>query len=307
MITSEQYELCKPILENKSLEDEDKIEQLESLLRKETTLSGSALENAVLDALWRHRNASKGEEEPLQRHTVIRKSSPAPWQVNRVPTPIGSPPPSFSPKLSSAFPAARPSFSRQRSAASPFASPRPSPRLALAQPIPHSPNLNAYEFSDSGPAPDIYGDFGSDTVDWLVADETASNASSTGTGSLSAAAPEWVPQPDMSPYDMLRSVLGDQMSDEHIETALEEHSYDLAATIASLLGPDNEGFNQTPIPPKADINSVLVGKSMAMAQARPSTPGSSKSPIVCKYWLASGSCLRADCRFAHDTSGYLCK
>lgn len=94
MITSEQYELCKPILENKSLEDEDKIEQLESLLRKETTLSGSALENAVLDALWRHRNASKGQEEPLQRHTVIRKSSPAPWQVNRVPTPIGSPPPS---------------------------------------------------------------------------------------------------------------------------------------------------------------------------------------------------------------------
>lgn len=306
MITSEQYELCKPILDNKSLEDEDKIEQLEGLLRKATTLSGSALENAVLDALWRHRNASKGEEEPLQRHTVIRKSSPAPWQVNRAPTPIGSPPPSSSPALSSAFPASRPSFSRQRSAASPFASPRPSPRLALAQPIPHSPNLNAYEFSDSGPAPDIYGDYGSDTVDWLVADETASNASSMGTGSLSAAAPEWVPQPDMSPYDMLRSVLGDQMSDDQIETALEEHSYDLAATIASLLASENGGVKPAPNVLSND-NSVLVGKSMVTAQARPSTPGSSKSPVVCKYWLASGSCLRADCRFAHDTSGYLCK
>lgn len=303
MITSEQYQLCRPILNNKSLEDEDKIEQLESLLRKETSLSGTALENTVLDALWRHRNASKGEDEPLQRHTVIRKSSPAPWQVNRVPTPIGSPPASSSPALSSVYPAARPSFSRQRSAASPFASPRPSPRLALAQPIPHSPNLNAYEFSDSSPAPDIYGDFGSDTVDWLVADETASNASSTGTGSLSAAAPEWVPQPDMSPYDMLRSVLGDQMSDDQIESSLEEHSYDLAATIASLLGAENMAIKPTPQPE----NSVVVGKSMAAMQARPSTPGSSKSPIVCKYWLASGSCLRADCRFAHDTSGYLCK
>lgn len=306
MITSEQYQLCKPVLDNKSLEDEDKIEQLEGLLRKETTLSGPALENAVLDALWRHRNASRGEDEPLQRHTVIRKSSPAPWQVNRVPTPIGSPPPSSSPALSSAFPASRPSFSRQRSGASPFVSPRPSPRLSLAQPIPHSPNLNAYEFSDSSPAPDIYGDFGSDAVDWLVADETASNASSTGTGSLSAAAPEWVPQPDMSPYDMLRSVLGDQMLDDQIESALEEHSYDLAATIASLLGSENAAARSAPNPTTSD-NSVIVGKSMSAIQPRPSTPGSSKSPIVCKYWLASGSCLRADCRFAHDTSGYLCK
>jgi len=304
MITTEQYQLCKGILDNQKLEEEDKIEQLEDLLRKETTLSGSALENAVLDALWRHRNASKGDEELLQRHTVIRKASPAPWQVNRAPTPLGSPPPSSSPALSTGFPASRPSFSRQRSAVSPFVSPRPSPRLALAQPIPHSPNLNAYEFSDSSPAPDIYGDFGSDTVDWLMEDDMTSNASSTGTGSLSAAAPEWVPQPDMSPYDMLRSILGDQMLDEQIETALEEHSFDLAAAIASLLGTDKS--DSRPSLNTSD-SGVLVGKSMANTHIRPSTPGSSKSTIVCKYWLASGSCLRADCRFAHDTSGYLCK
>lgn len=306
MITSEQYELCKPILENPDLEEEDKIEQLEDILRKETILTGLSLENAILDALWRYRNVSKGDEELPQRHTVIRKSSPAPWQINRAPTPLASPPPSSSPALSTGFPVSRPSFSRQRSAASPFVSPRPSPRLALAQPIPHSPNLNAYEFSDASPAPDIYGDFGSETVDWLVADDTASNASSTGTGSLSAAAPEWVPQPDMSPYDMLRSVLGDQMSDEQLEAALEEHSFDLSATIAALLGAE-----KVESPPSFNSNhgdgSVLVGKSMTTTQVRPSTPGSSKSPIVCKYWLASGSCLRADCRFAHDTSGYLCK
>lgn len=304
MVTTEQYRACKPILDNKALEEEDKVEQLEHLLREEAGLSGSALENAVLDVLWRHRNASKGEDEIAQRHTVIRKSSPAPWQMNRAPTPLGSPPSSSSPALSSGFPVSRPSFSRQRSAASPFASPRPSPRLALAQPIPHSPSLNAYEFSDASPTPDIYGDYGSDTVDWLVADDTASNASSTGTGSLSAAAPEWVPQPDMSPYDMLRSVLGDQMSDAQIESALEEHSYDLSATIASLLGGDKPANASSA---SKEVQNVLVGKSLAPSNARPGTPGSSKSPIVCKYWLASGSCLRADCRFAHDTSGYLCK
>lgn len=305
MISTEQYQLCKPILDNKDLEEEDKVEQLEDLLRKETGLAGKAIEDAILDALWRHRNAAKGDEAMPQRHTVIRKSSPAPWQINRVPTPLGSPPPSSSPALSSTFPASRPSFSRQRSAASPFASPRPSPRLALAQPIPHSPSLNAYEFSDQSPAPDIYGDFGSDTVDWLVADDAASVASSTGTGSLSAAAPEWLPQPDMSPYDMLRSVLGDQMSDAQIESALEEHSYDLSATIASLLGSDKApGAASTA---GKDGSNMLIAKSLAPNQAQPGTPGSSKSPIVCKYWLASGSCLRADCRFAHDTSGYLCK
>ena len=93
------------------------------------------------------------------------------------------------------------------------------------------------------------------------------------------------------------------MSDDQIESALEEQSYDLAATIASLLGTDNPGSRNL----TENDSSILVGKSMAASQARPSTPGSSKSPIVCKYWLASGSCLRADCRFAHDTSGYLCK
>ena len=208
MISEDHYRLCLPILEDVNLEEEDKTERLEELLQKETGLKGAPLENTILDALWKYRNAGKGEviDQPL-RHTVIRKSSPAPWQLNRAPTPLGSPPPSSSPALSYGFPA-RPNFSRQKSGvASPFGSPRPSPRLAMAQPIPHSPSLNAYEFSDNGQAPDIYGDYGSDNVDWLLGDETASNASSTG---LSAAAAEWVPQPasDMTPYDILRSVFG---------------------------------------------------------------------------------------------------
>ncbi|KAI1626045.1 hypothetical protein EDD37DRAFT_648490 [Exophiala viscosa] len=306
MISDDHYELCRPILDDNTIEDEDKTDLLEDLLSKQAGLRGSALENAVMNALWKHRNTQRGEtsDTPL-RHQVIRKSSPAPWQANRAPTPLGSPPPlSSSPALSAGFPAARPSFSRQRSSAhSPFVSPRPSPRLALAQPIPHSPSLNAYEFSDASPAPDIYGDYGHENVDWLLGDETASNASST--GNLSGAAPEWAPQPDMSPYDILRSVLGDRKTDEEIEEALNKNSYDLGTTIATLLGTDTADAQYTAIP-NSEAN-VLVGKSMAVNSARPSTPGAAKSPIVCKYWLASGSCLRADCRFAHDTSGYLCK
>ncbi|OAG41304.1 hypothetical protein AYO21_04467 [Fonsecaea monophora] len=308
MISDEHYDLCRPVLDDPTIEEEDKTERLEELLSKVPGLKGAALENAVLDALWKHRNAQRGEtaETPL-RHNVIRKSSPAPWQANRAPTPLGSPPPlSSSPALSAGFPASRPSFSRQKSnIPSPFVSPRPSPRLALVQPIPHSPSLNAYEFSDAGPAPDTYGDYGHENVDWLLADESTSNASSTATGGLSAAAPEWVPQPDMSPYDILRSVLGDRKTDDEIEEALNKNSYDLGATIASLLGTDTADTQYTGVP--SSENNVLVGKSMAVNHARPSTPGQQKNPIVCKYWLTSGSCLRADCRFAHDTSGYLCK
>ena len=295
-MADEYYQLCLPILQDDTIDDDEKTERLEDLLRKETRLQGAPLENTILSVLWRRRNGGEATDQPL-RHTIIRKASPAPWQM-RAPTPVGSPPPSSSPAPSYGFSHSRPSFSRQKSAiSSPFASPKPSPRLALAQPIPHSPSLNAYEFSEQSPAPEIYGDYGSDNVDWLLQDETASNASSTG---LSAAAAEWMPQPDMSPYDILRSVLGDKKTDDEIESALNEHSYDLGATIAALVGTDEAQLTAIP------HANILVGKSMITPQ-RPVTPNSSKSPVVCKYWLASGSCLRADCRFAHDTSAYLCK
>jgi len=305
MIDDETFERCRPVLEDTSIDEEEKTERLEELLKAK--LRGPALENAVLDVLWRHRNADSDSSTPF-RGTILRKQSPAPWQVNRASTPLASTSISSSPSQHPTFPSSRPSFSRQRTGGhSPFASPRPSPRLALAQPIPHSPNLNAYEFSDQSPAADIYGDYGSDTVDWLVADETASNASSTGTGTLSAAAPEWVPLPDMSPHDILRSVLGDRKTNEEIDDALEQSSYDLAQTIALLTGTEDPTAQPKQNHLQVSEGSVLVGKSMASENARPITPGTTKSYIVCKYWLASGSCLRADCRFAHDTSTHLCK
>ncbi|PGH20713.1 hypothetical protein AJ80_03473 [Polytolypa hystricis UAMH7299] len=304
MVSEETYELCLPVLQDEKLEDEEKIEKLEEFLREKTELTGSSLENTVLDVLhlWRHRSTQADTSPPPLRHTVIRRSSPAPWQIPRSSTPLSSPS-NTGTSPAAGFPVPRGGFPRapRSLAASPFTSPRPSPRLALAQPIPHSPNLNAYEFSATSGTPDFYGDMGSDNVDWLVSDDARSTASSTG---LNGAAPEWIAPPDMDPYDMLRSVLGDRKSNEEIEEALEANSYDLGATIAALTEPHHNDGNVA-------VNNegrVLVGKSMAMENMRPVTPsGPSRSPVICKYWLSTGQCLRADCRFSHDLRGHLCK
>lgn len=303
MVSEELFELCQPVLQNTALDDEEQTEQLEDLLRSNTTLTGASLENAVLDILWRQRNQSKPNASPPTRHTIIRRSSPAPWQV-RSATPISSPSMTgTSPAGPSGFHLTRAGISRgpRSSTASPFTSPRPSPRLAFAQPIPHSPNLNAYEFSgQNSPSSELYGDFGSESnVDWLVADDQLSVTSSI--GGLSASAPEFVP--DMSPHDILRSVLGDKKTNDEIEAALEANSYDLGATIAALSEDSGKDGSQ-----KSDEGRVVVGKSMTVDHSRPSTPlNQARTPVVCKYWLSTGTCLRADCRFSHDLTTHICK
>lgn len=313
MVSDATYEICLPILQDATLEDEEKTDKLEELLKKETTLVGSSLENAILDALWRYREGtSSAASPPPMRHTVLRRPSPAPWQIPRGTTPISS-----SPRLG-VSPLAPPgfipqSFNRTKSStASPFTSPRPSPRLAFSSPaIPHSPSLNAYEFpTDTSPTRDIYGDYGSDNVDWLVNDDGGSNTSSSAGGhsGLNAAAAEYIQpqQSDMSPYDMLRSILGPSKSDEEIEAALAVHGYDLSATIMAFM----EGH--TPDPSVAQAaeakTAILIGKSMAAEVPRPVTPaGQQRSGVVCRFWLSTGQCLRADCRFSHDLSNHICK
>ncbi|KAL1966692.1 hypothetical protein VTN77DRAFT_3889 [Rasamsonia byssochlamydoides] len=304
MVSEELFEACLPVLRDTSLDEEEQIEKLEELLREKTSLSGSALENAVLDILWRQRNHGQPDASPPpSRHTVIRRSSPAPWQVARSATPLSSPSQTgTSPAAPSSFHLSRTGLPRApiSSTASPFTSPRPSPRLAFAQPIPHSPSLNAYEFSDQSQSSDFYGDFGSESnVDWLVADDATSVTSSV--GGLSASAPEFVP--DMSPHDILRSVLGDHKSNEEIDAALEANSYDLGATIAAL----SEDHNKNTSGQKSEEGRIVVGKSTTMEQTRPGTPAQTRSPVVCKYWLSTGQCLRADCRFSHDLTGHVCK
>ena len=140
-------------------------------------------------------------------------------------------------------------------------------------------------------------------------DSSAAESSITGEGTLNGAAAEWIqPQTmDMSPYDMLRSILRDDRPDEEIEKSLEANGYDLSATLLALMGTqmlDGQQVQQTM--PEQD-RTILVGKSMTPA-FRPMTPaGQAKSNIVCKYFLSTGHCARADCRFSHDTSKTLCK
>ncbi|KAJ5631156.1 uncharacterized protein N7484_011256 [Penicillium longicatenatum] len=309
MVSEDLLEKCLEILQDQALDEEEQVEKIEDYLRANTALSGSSLENAVLDILWRHRNRTLPDSSPPPpRHTIIRRSSPAPWQMRSStplsPSNLGTSPGSTSWVQSSRGAFARPPLS---STVSPFTSPRPSPRLALAQPIPHSPNLNAYEFSDQSQLSDFYGDFGSDSnVDWLVGDDANSVTSSTGgysiQGALSATAAEFVP--DMSPHDILRTVLGDKRSNDEIEAALEANSYDLGATIAAL----SQDTEADVFAKQHDDGRVLVGKSMTMEKSRPITPsGFERSPVVCKYFLSTGQCLRADCRFSHDLTSHLCK
>lgn len=316
MVSDATYEICLPILQDATLEDEEKTDKLEELIKKETTLVGSSLENAVLDILWRYRGGiSSATSPPPMRHTVLRRPSPAPWPIPRGgPTPVSS-----SPRLG-ASPLAPPgfipqSFNRAKSStASPFTSPRPSPRLAFSSPIiPHSPSLNAYEFpTDTSPTQDIYGDYGSDNVDWLVNDDGGSNTSSSAGGhsGLNAAAAEYIQpqQLDMSPYDMLRSILGPSKSDEEIEAALAMHGYDLSATIMAFMdGQAGEGASLQ-APTMESQNAIIIGKSMATDIPRPTTPaGQQRSGVVCRFWLSTGQCLRVDCKFSHDLSNHICK
>lgn len=139
-------------------------------------------------------------------------------------------------------------------------------------------------------------------------DDGGSNTSSSAGGGLSglnAAAAEYIQpqQSDMSPYDMLRSILGPSKSDEEIEAALAMHGYDLSATIMAFMDGQTADPNIT-MPTEA--KAILIGKSVDIV--RPVTPaGQQRSSVVCRFWLQTGQCLRADCRFSHDLSNHICK
>jgi hypothetical protein len=310
MVSDETYEICLAVLEDSTLEDEDKTDKLEALLKEKTSLSGQALEHAVLDAMWRYKEGGGTATSPLPiRQTILRRPSPASWRGPGTPL-SGSPRLGVSPLAPPGFMPS--SFNRTKSStASPFGSPRPSPRLALASPaaIPHSPSLSAYHFgNDESPSQETFGEIQSDNVDWLVSDDTASIASSLGTGSgLNAAAPEFssLQSTDMTPYDMLRSILGHSRTDEEIDGQLALHGYDLGAALAAFV--DTQA-SDTPAATslRPDGNFITVGKSMT-PDVRPSTPNDQKSGTICKFYLSTGQCLRADCRFSHDLTTHVCK
>ncbi|KAL2108081.1 hypothetical protein VUR80DRAFT_4284 [Thermomyces stellatus] len=315
MVSDEHYEICLPILEDSSLNDEDRTDKLEELLKTETTLTGPSLDNAILDVLWRYREGGTSSASPPPiRQTILRRPSPASWRTSTTPL-SGSPRPGVSPLAPPGY--VPTTLNRTKSStASPFSSPRPSPRLNFATPvIPHSPNLNAYEFAnDTTPAQEISGDYPTENVDWLVNDDGGASltASYPAPSGLNAAAPEFsssvsAQQSDMTPYDMLRTILGQSRTDEEIEAALASHGYDLSAAVASIMDNQARGVNSMTESPE-EPKKVLVGRATT-PQPRPTTPvnQNQKSGIICKFYLSSGQCLRSDCRFSHDLSSHLCK
>lgn len=306
------YDLCLPILQDEATDEDDKTERIEGLLRRETDLSGKELEAATLDVLWRHRNASNpSASSQAVRHTVTRRQSPAPWQTSRGGTPVTS-----SPRSTAASPApssslgVRPALLRMKSSQqSPFTSPRASPRLHHSTLALQSPGLTSQGFFDKEPGPDNFGEYDNDAADWAANDDAASNVSSSYGGDWSSV-PEFQPQAqmlEMSPYDMLRSILRGQKTDEEIESILEANGYDLSAAIMSLMDVNGTDSTQLPTALGEQDKTYPIGKSVTPG-SRPGTPGGpTKSPIVCRYWLSTGQCLRADCKFSHDLSNHICK
>ncbi|EPS38794.1 hypothetical protein H072_7425 [Dactylellina haptotyla CBS 200.50] len=306
------FDECVAILQNASLLEEEQTEQVEEVIKSRTGLSGAALEAQTLDVLWRHRaQVSPTSSPPPPRATIIRRSSPAPWQMAaRTGTPIGTPPPGF---------AAVSLLNHATS--SPFPSPRPSPLLPYSSPrIPHSPSLNAYEYATDVNTPDIYGDYGSENVAWLVADDNPINYLSSRGGLMQ--------QDNLTPHDMLRSVLGEGRSDDEISAALETCGYDLSATLSMLMeregmiiSNNGNGFSPEIMRTPEVKYSHLSGEGMTIATGKntnlspaggeygrsPGRPTTPKVGVVCRFFLSTGSCLRADCRFSHDTSSTICK
>lgn len=291
MVSDRIYELCQATLEDEKLGEEEKTDKLEELLGSEPhKLKGKALEDAVLGALWRWKSSSDAKPSPVLARAAVRPRSPAAWLQHRASTPsiTGSPRPgSSSISVPPGLEAHHPLLSRTRSSnASPFTSPKPSPRML---------------FGDPSPASESYVDYGSDAADWLAHDETSSNTSYGDGGASSDFMAPFAA--DMTPYDMLRSVLQDNRTDEELEHTLEANGWDLSQAINALM----EQSNQDPVTTKEPAQTFLIGKSMSPS-SRPVTPaGQQKSPIVCRYWLISGHCARADCRFAHSIENHVCK
>lgn len=311
MVSDTLYDLCLPILQDDTIAEEDKPDGLQDLLQKQQQLTGKALEDAVLGILWQHKGAGSATKTLAPIRTVIaRRPSPAPWQTqHRSITPTA-----LSPRVSQASPhnltigPSSPGFKRSLSFTTAIPSPKSSPRTAYISPhIPHSPSLAAFQPNECNPLPELYDDLDSDNVDWLVNDDAAGSVSNTEVPAPIAAGDAYIAPYtiEMSPYDMLRSVLRDQRTDDELERVLEANGYDLSQTITTLLDAESLEGSSHMIQPEKRL--YTVGKSMSPTVRSITPVGQLKTPVVCRYWLASGHCARADCRFSHDLENHICK
>lgn len=318
MVSDTVYELCAPILDDGSLDEEVKIDKLQELLVKETTLGGPGLENTVLDILWRHREEAESRTDqvakstPKSRYQTIRRSSPAPWGSGRPTTPsTGSPGLGTSPARAP-LPVPPPSLNRGRSynTAVNANSPLGSPRSSFGVPyVSQRPSFNRFDSSPEFAS--IHrrdSQFTNSDGDWMTKTVDGGDEDDYEEGPINLSAYSGV---GALPYDMLRSVAGEQLTDEDLEVALESHGYDLAAALHALSGTVTTESRSAQAGLDSYTPHSLIGKSMRVKAPpfpRPVTPSArSRQGIICKYFLSTGSCLRDDCRFSHDPSKHICK
>uniref|UniRef100_A0A060T0P0 ARAD1C14564p n=1 Tax=Blastobotrys adeninivorans TaxID=409370 RepID=A0A060T0P0_BLAAD len=99
------------------------------------------------------------------------------------------------------------------------------------------------------------------------------------------------PQDAMSPFDILRKILGQENSDEDIHHALERKDFDIQATLAELMAPTPE------------LNNDQGEESIVETPE----PENETEVVMCKYFVQFGECLRADCKYSHDLSSRICR
>lgn len=98
----------------------------------------------------------------------------------------------------------------------------------------------------------------------------------------------------MTPFDMLRNILGEENSDQDIEHALEKYGFDIQNILKLLMS--EEKPQESPAPSDDD---ELQEEQRDSARV--------KEKIVCKYFIQWGECLRSDCMYSHDLTSTICR
>lgn len=86
------------------------------------------------------------------------------------------------------------------------------------------------------------------------------------------------------------------------------NGYDLSATIVTLMDGQYIEAQQMQNNAPEQNGTILVGKSMKPTATLPIINSEQvRIGAVCKFWLSTGQCFRADCRYSHDLSNHICK
>lgn len=309
---------CNSILNDTNILEEDKIEEVEKLVDKlyGQKLNSSDKERLVLDILWNHR-----EESTQTTPTTLQGSADdALWTSSPSASSGSNGNTISSPNTASVV---RRKVKVVKTAApmkwaDKLANPPPSDPTKL---IPTNKELN--KGNKTRKSKNIYR------------------------GVTSAEWDEWNHEEDqtqdvkMSPFDILRQILGKENRDEDIMRALERNSYEIQATLQQLMESSSNSKSKTqgdgmgsgsrellsPLSSKGQgrfdspllsVNSDSVGSYSPGPESAEAdydttndgagyTFGSEKEIVMCKYFVQFGECLRSDCKFSHDLSHRICR